>query len=1618
MAVKRWQKFLLIGILVVLMLFLLFPLAVYLPPVQKAAIRYACSWVSENTPMKLSVEQFSIRFPFKPSFDKATISTPEGDTLLNANKLSADIALLPLLKKEIVIRGINLQDVLANITTPDSTMNIQARMGRLGIDDGDIILKEKSISVQQLQLTDAQINLLYKSKNDTTTNNTPLPDWSLNIDLIELNNIAYTMYMPSTIDTLSVVLPCAHIANTSVELSSQTISVDKVDIEQGNYRFISYARSDTLPTEKTTASIDTTKSEPWNIRVNRLELQENALAYITSPRTPIDGLDMTHINAQRINLAISNIYNSGSQLQLSVDSLSLQERSGLYLTQLSGFFAMTDGGIMELSDFIIQTPLSNIQANANIDMSLLEHNPLAPVNLNLKAKLSCHDMASLFPIAEKFFIHPYPKTSITSLSDIISADIKLYGTARDIEVETFDIIQQGYFTFQSDARMAYPLDDARRSIVLNGNLKTTEHITLSNYIPDSTLEAHIAMQPIHIDLHSNMIGKEITADMWMECMGGNADIQAQYNTVLESYDIAAVINSLPLDLFLPGDTIGNLSAHIDLSGKHFTLDNNDMALSALITVDTLQYRNFSYNGVQLAAEAANEHWNLDIASSLPSLDLDVNASGLFKKDLLTANIRAAIASLDLGAMHLSQQPLDIAADLTADIVLSNIDSIIQADIVIDSINIGMDEHRYRTKSLSLLAASDITYSYIDLRTGDMDINLMSDAGITHLRPAFERLTQFVDTIFTHQRLNMDELHRGLVPFELQANIGSNNLLQRYANNMGFRWSSAHFEASNDTLFSLGGIVNRMEISGMLLDTITLDAYEKESRLNYRLVLGNRPGNLDEFAHVQVEGFLSGNSTRLYCLQRNRKGEIGFMFGSKIDFKPDQIEFTFGPKEPIIGYKHWTLNNGNFVTYTYSKQELAADLKLMYENSHLFVTTDDRRNKDITGIHIDLQNIELADWLVATPLVTPMTGQLSSNIFVDIPPKGMEVTGTLDLKDFNYNHQRVGTFHADVDYIANSSTGNDINITMLHENNNILNFAAQIDNHKPQNIIGEIFINDLSLEVANAFFPANMGSLTGVINSHMDINGTLNSPQINGSIRLDKAQTTFKKIGASLAFDNIELPVKNSILYFNNYAIRGANKSPLTIDGIVDFTRLNDIAINLDFTGENFQPIQIAENRTGIIYGSVYTDIDAHVRGSFSDLKVNGNISLLSGTNATYIMQSGMMQTGTDYSDMVTFVSFVDTTNTSETEKANKKAINMTANVGINIDEGVQLGVNLSTDGKNRIDLVGGGNLLYTATPLGDNRVTGRYTLTGGFVRYTPPIITQKIFNIEDGSYVSWSGDIADPELNITAVQSQKSTVKNGEESRVVDFDIYIKISNTLNNLDISFDLATSDDLTIQNELQGLTAEQRETKAMNMFLYNSYDDFASGAENVLVNNSLNTFLEYELNTWAQRTLKGVDLTFGIDNYGIDGTGTQRTDYSYQFSKSLLDNRLKVVIGGSYASNQDVTQNLRENLIDDISIEYRITKRENMYLKAFRQSGYESIIEGEITQTGVGFLYRKQVMSLLDLFRRKPRTPKNKATENGSDSIPGDTIKVNIIPMPQIISPSDSTLILEPTTHQEQ
>jgi len=279
---------------------------------------------------------------------------------------------------------------------------------------------------------------------------------------------------------------------------------------------------------------------------------------------------------------------------------------------------------------------------------------------------------------------------------------------------------------------------------------------------------------------------------------------------------------------------------------------------------------------------------------------------------------------------------------------------------------------------------------------------------------------------------------------------------------------------------------------------------------------------------------------------------------------------------------------------------------------------------------------------------------------------------------------------------------------------------------------------------------------------------------------------------------------------------------------------------------------------------------------------------------------------------------------------------------------------------------------------GDSRFSGRFDIASGRILYNPPVISQKDFTINENSYVSWTGDMLNPTFNITAVERVRATVEEqNRDSRSVNFDISILIRNSLDDPSVVFDLAAPNDENIQSQLSQMTAEQRFEQAMGLLLYNTYTGPGTTAS-VDTNNPLNTFIARELNQWARNNLQGVDLSFGIDTYD-SADGGSHTDYSYQVSKSLFNDRVNVTIGGSINSDASADENLQNNFVEDIIVEYRLTERDNMFLKAYRYNTQESILEGEVTETGGGFLLRKRMNRLRDLFKLAPKEQRRKLRE---------------------------------------
>jgi hypothetical protein len=277
-------------------------------------------------------------------------------------------------------------------------------------------------------------------------------------------------------------------------------------------------------------------------------------------------------------------------------------------------------------------------------------------------------------------------------------------------------------------------------------------------------------------------------------------------------------------------------------------------------------------------------------------------------------------------------------------------------------------------------------------------------------------------------------------------------------------------------------------------------------------------------------------------------------------------------------------------------------------------------------------------------------------------------------------------------------------------------------------------------------------------------------------------------------------------------------------------------------------------------------------------------------------------------------------------------------------------------------LQGGGNLSLKYTPQGDLSLTGRYTLTGGTIKYSLPVIPLKEFQILSDSYVEWTGDPMDPILNLKATEKLKASVADDDgSSRLVQFEISVVIKNTLDDLTLAFEIDAPDDSEIQNQLAMMGEDERQKNAVAMLATGIYLA-DSGTSNFNMSSALNSVLSSQINN-LMGNINGANLSVGIDNN--NNAGSTQTDYSFSYSQRFFNDRFQIVIGGKVSTGSNVT-NDAESFIDNVRLEYRLDNSGTRYLQLFYDKNYESVLDGEVTEAGVGVVLRKKMDKLRELF----------------------------------------------------
>lgn len=1511
--------------------------------------------------------------------------TVSGDTLVSADSLHACIRPLGFLTGRVDVSEAFLTRASYRMGDIDSATMIVLHADTVQLRPARVRLLPLKVEVEQGVLAGADVDLYINPNPPEQKPSEESSPLDIVVKNLELRRLQYRMSLLPTIDSLGVYIDRGSLNDASISLANQSVDVGSV---VGAGLHAAYIVPDSLTIANTTvAPPSATASAPWTVRVSRVAFTGSSGLYTTRGVSPAPGLDFAYISVDDVSLAVDSFYNRATDVRLPLQ-VSGTERCGVTL-EARGTLAI-DSAALAFHGFDVSTASgSTVQFDGRLGSGDIAADPQLPVTLVGKARLAPADLGAMFPVASAL-LKPLG-------DDFINCSVDVSGTASSLDISQLALNINNRIDMQAHGHLdnVFDADNIGGDVALRGTvgdvhpwLRAIPSLAGVN-VPRMRLDGALTMNQGNYDgrLRASTSGGDVAANGTLHGHG-------------DEYKFGVATTHFPVDAIMPALGVGTVTASVDGRGKGFDFTHPGTQAEVKAAITAIEYQKVTYKDITADVTLSDGHAMLTGTSRNPGMEFDISGQADIAPNHYKVTAKIDAADLNLEQLGMSVTPANMATDLSVEAAFDTQLTDVAATLHINSLRYTTPESSRKLTDITAHLNSADSITNASLGNGDMYAYFSSPNGLMPLVDGFSGITPVIDRLIKTHSLDMTQVQQAIPHFDLDVEAGPNNALVDFMRGSDMNLRSLSLRAYNDSTFNMNARMLGFSTGKTRVDTLMVRMNQKGSRLNFNGAMRNRRGTFDAWAQADVSGFVDNNRAEISLKQRNIMGQCGFDLGASVQFEGDSLAtLAFTNLNPVIGYYPWTVNKDNFISYNFRHRHADADLHMSGANSALAIYTENAGSHDADDhtddedLVVDIADVHLQDWLKINPFSPPVRGNVSANLRLNLREKSIDAQGLVQLADLYYGKQRVGDLSTNINLTTNSSGLIDADASLwINGHKSMVLSGALNDSTRLTPLNLDMRLMQFPLATANAFLPG-VASLRGTLNGVLSVSGTPAEPVLNGAVAFDSTMVHVDMLGTDFSLPSDSLAIKNSVLKMHKFDILACNENPLSVNGTVDLSSMSAPTADLSLKGTNMLLVNSKRAPKGAdVYGKAYVSADATVRGDLGIMRVDANVSLLSGTNVTYVLPDveSALQTQSN-NNMVKFVNFTDSAAVAVADSITPPdEMALVLNAKLTIQNATEVNVDLS--GTDRVQIKPQGAVNFSMSPLNPGRLTGRINIDGGFVRYTPPVMSQKTFDFNDGSYVAFTGDMMNPTLNIHAVDHVRANVtQSGQNSRLIYFDVELGVTGTLNNMDVAFNLATDDDATVANELATMSPSQRASTAMNLLITNIYSAGGTKADANLGGNALYSFLTSQLNTWAANTIKGVDLSFGISQYDNTrgGNTSQATQYSYQLSKNLFNDRFKIVVGGNYSSDANADENLEQNIVSDISFEYLLNKQGTMVIRVFRHTGYESILEGEITETGVGFIYRRKITRLADIFRlhrrRKAAVPDNDANSVISSSM---------------------------------
>lgn len=1526
--IKKALKWLGITVATPIALFLLLAILLYIPPVQNFAVHQVANYLSGNLGMDVRIDKVRLAFPLDLAVHHMT-AVEKGDTLLNADRLRLNVKLMPLFEGRADVDGFELYGLVIDTKSYISDTRIKGHAGQLTAAAHGVDWEKELVNLDHARLHDADIyvTLSDTAKKDTTESKAK---WNIAVKKVDIERSKVHLQMPG--DSMRIY----------ANLGRAALRGGAFDTGRNYYA------------------------------VKALQLQDCDVNYDIPYIKPVAGIDPNHIAVKRLTLMLDTLsYNNEGVLRAGLRGLTLHEKCGLDVTRLSGSVYM-DTTQLRLPALRLRTPASRIDADVAFDFKAFSAGKGGHCQAMVDASIGYDDIRTLATgYVDKAYLRALPHKPL-AIKGTVSGNID------HLRLPSLTLNMPGVLQASANGYTNY-VTKGWRNGKFNFNLRTKSLAAVRQLMPASLKQSINVPDGLSLRGKAAFNGSRYDADIKAGIGRGSLAAKAKLDVKRETYKVVATAHQLPIASIVRGVPVGPFSGSLRASGSGWDVMSPRASLTADAKVNALSYERYPLGGISVKANLRGGKAVAHFEADNPLLQGNGHIEALLGRHKYEVAVKASLPNLDLKKLGVTTDTLYFGTDI-------DIKATANKAFTTYALSGSIANNHFTTQRMSAMA-KDILFDLATSRdtttanisAGDLRLRLGAKGDIPHLGTHLARFANELQKEAKTYNIDQERLKTYLPVMAFYLDAGRDNPLYNIARMKGYSFSSAYVNLNTDPHVGMTGDarMGALNVGALLLDTIDTHIFQDSTGVQMRGLVKNGKKNPNPL-EVRMRSYVMRSGAGIELSYYDSEGERGVDVGLQAALVDGGLNIHLYPENPVLAYRNFKVNKDNYI-FLGKDNSIRADVDLLADDGTGLKIYGEPKDS-VNDLTVSVNQVNLGELSAVLPYMPKLSGMLSGDVHVtdDSQHKQLSAMASLTADNFKYEDMPLGNVGIDAVYLPKTGGEHHASAFISSNGEEVLACNGTYFDRDGGTFEGDAQLHDFPLQMLNGFMAGTDVALKGIAGGDLRVNGSLDKPVINGSLDLDSAHIYSDVYGFDLRTDERALDIKDSRIIFSDYRLFSTGKEPMVLNGTFDMSDFERMRMDFAMRAKNFELINTRKKAQSMLFGKVYANYVGTLKGTTDNLSLRGKLEVLDRTDVTYILKDSPLSVDDRLHDLVQFTNFKDSTQRAQPEKAVDGGMDIT--MGISISDAAIFHCNLSDDGQSYVKLEGGGDMTLRMTQQGDMRMTGLFTTNSGEMKYQLPVIPLKTFQIVQGSYVQFTGDVMNPTLNIAAKERTKAVVTEDDKQRSVAFDVGVKITKPLNDMGLEFTIEAPEDLNIQNQLASMSAEQRGKAAVTMMATGMYmtDETMMSGSGFKANNALNAFLQSEIQNIAGSALKTIDINLGVES-GTSQTGTSTTDYSFQFAKRFWGNRISVIIGGKVSTGADAT-NSAESFINNVSVEYRLDQGATRYVKAFYDRDTQDPLEGQLTKTGAGLVLRRKTDKLGELFIFRNKSKKKTAGKN--------------------------------------